>query len=203
MTLQSPQTNDLVGQLCHRKHLRKHLSILGECDRDSLEHSLRVGALAMDIGQQNQLSKKDIVLLGTAGLLHDLGKCDIPKEILTKKSALTPTERVEIEKHPTYGFRRLTEKTFATTRKVVVAHHEFTPTPYPRKVARQEIKSTRATSGASLSFITQILAVADMLDALASPRSYKKAFAKTKVRNILRTQFTGEQKLIEQALERF
>jgi HD-GYP domain-containing protein (c-di-GMP phosphodiesterase class II) len=203
MTLKSPQSSDLISQLCHKKYLKKYLSTLKKCDRDSLEHSLRVGAIAIDIGQQNHLSKKDIVLLGTAGLLHDLGKCDIPKIILTKKSALTRDEREEIKKHPMYGFRRLKEKTFATTRKIVVAHHEFTPTPYPRKLPRQEKKLKQTTSGASLSFITQILAVADMFDALANQRSYKKAFAKTKVRHILRTQFTGERKLIEQALERF
>ena len=203
MTLKSPQSNDLVGQLCNKKYLKKHLSQLEEHDSDSLAHSLRVGALAMDIGQQNHLSKKDIVLLGTAGLLHDLGKCDIPKKILTKKSALTRDERKEIEKHPQYGFLRLKEKPFAIARKVVVAHHEYSPTPYPRKLPRQGKKSTQSISGSNLPFITQILAVSDMFDALANQRSYKKAFAKTEVQQILCTQFTGEQMLIEQALERF
>ncbi|HCC05080.1 TPA: hypothetical protein DEP58_02120 [Patescibacteria group bacterium] len=203
MTLQSPLSNDLVGQLRNKKYLKKHLSQLEKHDVDSLAHSLRVGALAMDIGQQNHLSKKDIVLLGTAGLLHDLGKCDIPKKILTKKLALTRDERKEIEKHPQYGFLRLKEKTFAIARKVVVAHHEYTPTPYPRKSLRRGKESTHIASGTNLPFITQILAVSDMFDALANQRSYKKAFAKTEVRQILRTQFTGEKKLIEQALERF
>lgn len=194
MTLQSPQSNDLVSQLRTKKYLQEHLSALEEHDKDSLAHSIRVGALAMDIGKQNNLSKNDIKLLGIAGLLHDLGKCDIPKEILTKKSELTPDERKEIEKHSLYGFLRLKEKAFATIRKMVVAHHEYTHKPYPRKHQRQDD---------ALSFVTQILAVADMFDALVSERSYKKAFAKAEVREILLTEFTGEKKLVEQALERY
>ena len=203
MTLKSPQSNDLIGQLRNKKYLKKHLSLLEEHDKDSLEHSLRVGALAMDIGRQNNLSKRDITVLGAAGLLHDLGKCDIPKEILTKKSALTQDERKVIEKHPQYGFLRLKEKSFATIRKVVIGHHEYTPTPYPRKHRRKEKQAMQMGRGASVSYVTQILAVADMFDALANRRSYKKAFAKAEVRKILLTQFTGEKKLIEQALERF
>lgn len=207
MTLQSPQTNNLVLSLCNKKYIKKHLSQLEKCDGDSFLHSLRVGALAVDIAEQNNLSKKEISIVGIAGLLHDIGKCDIPKEILTKKGSLSPIERKEIEKHPRYSFERLKENAFATPKKVVIGHHEYSHTPYPRNASKstsrvdKDVRTTKERE--RISFLTQILAVADIFDALSSGRVYKKAYAKRKVKQIMTTQFTGDKKLIEQALERY
>lgn len=207
MNIQSPHSIALINQLRTEKHIQKHLTQLAKCDTDSFEHSLRVGALAIDIAEQNNLSEKEISLVGTAGLLHDIGKCDIPKEILTKNGSLTASERKEIEKHSRYSFERLKEDVFATIRKIIIGHHEYSTTPYPRtasnSVTRFKKDQRSSLEDEAVPFLTQILAVADIFDALSNPRVYKKAYAKSQVREIMQSQFIGDKKLIEQALERY
>ena len=78
---------------------------LKEFDQYTTTHSMNVSVLAMALAEFINLSKRDVRSYGVAGLLHDLGKVRIPKEILIKPGRLTPDERAIMNRHPADGAR--------------------------------------------------------------------------------------------------
>ena len=77
---------------------------LKEFDQYTTTHSMNVSVLAMALGEFLGLAPAAVRGFGLAGLLHDLGKVRIPREILSKPGKLTPEERAVVEAHP--GRRR-------------------------------------------------------------------------------------------------
>lgn len=130
-------------------------------------HSERVRAYAQMIGQELRLQPHELDLLNWAALLHDVGKLEIPTEILTKKGRPTESEWAAIRRHPELG-----EKLVAPLRDwlgewsdAVGYHHErWDGGGYPRGVA-----------GADIPLAGRIVAVADAFDVITSSRSYKQA----------------------------
>jgi HD-GYP domain-containing protein (c-di-GMP phosphodiesterase class II) len=104
-----------------------------------------------------------------AAPLHDIGKLGIPESILLKGGALTPEEWEIIHTHTTIGHRILADgRSMYLTMGASIAlkHHErFDGSGYPRRLA-----------GAAIPIEGRILAVADVFDALISPRPYKPAW---------------------------
>ena len=92
-------------------------------------------------------------------------------------------------------------------KQILVAHHEYQNKPYPRNgIDRRKIErsgSDRRSNRSQAAVLAQIVAVADMFDALASQRSYKEALKKSDTETILRNQFTGDALYIDQVLRRF
>ena len=82
---------------------------LKEFDQYTTTHSMNVSVLAMALAEFLTLPAPAVRAFGVAGLLHDLGKVRIPREILTKAGKLTPEERGVIETHPVEGARILLE----------------------------------------------------------------------------------------------
>jgi putative nucleotidyltransferase with HDIG domain len=78
---------------------------LKEFDQYTTTHSMNVSVLAMALAEFINLGKRDVRSYGVAGLLHDLGKVRIPKEILVKPGRLTPDERAIMNRHPADGAR--------------------------------------------------------------------------------------------------
>ena len=78
---------------------------LKEFDQYTTTHSMNVSVLAMALAEFINLSKRDVRSYGVAGLLHDLGKVRIPKEILVKPGRLTAEERAIMNQHPADGAR--------------------------------------------------------------------------------------------------
>ena len=76
---------------------------LKEFDQYTTTHSMNVSVLAMALGEYLELGGATVRALGVAGLLHDLGKICIPREILVKPGKLTDAERVVIREHPGRG----------------------------------------------------------------------------------------------------
>jgi HD-GYP domain-containing protein (c-di-GMP phosphodiesterase class II) len=66
-------------------------------------HSVRVASLAVFVGSQMGWHEKDLLEIGTAALLHDIGKCKIPDTILMKKGKLTAEEFELVKIHPKKG----------------------------------------------------------------------------------------------------
>ena len=82
---------------------------LKEFDQYTTTHSLNVSVLAMALAEFIGMGARDVRAFGVAGLLHDLGKVRIPKEILTKPGKLTDEEWSVMKRHPVDGARIIIE----------------------------------------------------------------------------------------------
>ncbi|MBE7560567.1 HD domain-containing protein [bacterium] len=148
-------------------------------DHDTGAHIKRVseysGILAARIG----MSPEEVELIRYASPMHDVGKLRIPDAILLKPGKLDPEERAEMERHTVYGGEILANpksEVIAYSERIARSHHEkWNGTGYPRKLA-----------GEAIPIEGRIVALADVFDALASPRCYKPAFSLDKVISIIR-----------------
>jgi HD-GYP domain-containing protein (c-di-GMP phosphodiesterase class II) len=196
MNLKAPKSAVLVNELVRKRYLERHIHDLKQHNHNTLEHSMRVGALAADIGYEYNLKEQEIKTLAIAGLLHDLGKCDISNNILEKPGPLNSSERKEIDKHALYGRKRIQGNFLEAVRRIVGHHHDYGS----QKNRRTKRTKRRRTS---LPNYTEIVNAADIFDALASKRSYKRKYSKRKIRETMESEFTGNQTLVEQLLERY
>ena len=133
-------------------------------DPGSRQHACRVAARARQLGWRRGLSEGDMSALGTAALLHDIGKIGVPDSILAKPGPLTRMEYATIQRHPAIGeaiLRPLAE--FDHVRSLVRHHHEW----YDGRGYPDGLAGERIPLGA------RILQVADSIDAMLTPRSYK------------------------------
>jgi HD-GYP domain-containing protein (c-di-GMP phosphodiesterase class II) len=142
---------------------------LGEKDVSTEEHTRRVAALAVTLGERLGLSSSRLRTLATGALLHDIGKLSIADAILQKPGPLDDQEYTEIKLHPDRGRDLLAELGGfdETVQALVLDHHErLDGTGYPRGL-----------DAAQLDLETRILALCDVYDALVSPRVYREAWS--------------------------
>jgi hypothetical protein len=120
-------------------------------------------ALALRLGLEEAQANE----IAYAGMIHDVGKANVPDAILKKPGPLTAAERREIEKHTQWGDALLSENDeFRAAREVARAHHErWDGTGYPDGLAGEDIP-----------LAARIVAVCDVYDALISERPYKQAW---------------------------
>lgn len=138
-----------------------------EKDDYTFRHSVNVGIIAGVIGKwlgygQEQL--KEVIL---AGLLHDIGKTQVPLEILNKPGKLTADEMQVMRQHSALGYQLLKSHDNLPTSVLlaVLQHHErMDGSGYPLRVPY-----------AKIAFIARIVALADTYDAMTSKRVYKNA----------------------------
>jgi HD-GYP domain-containing protein (c-di-GMP phosphodiesterase class II) len=127
-------------------------------------HSPYFSRLVTAIGQEMHLDDKQLQSLKYASLLHDTGKVDIPVEILTKTSKLTPQEYNIIKKHPLKGAQILRPlQILKPVIPIILHHHEkYDGTGYPSRLKKGQIPE-----GA------RIMAVADAFEAMVYGRPYR------------------------------
>lgn len=142
-------------------------------NRQLYGHSLDTARYAVQIALV--LDKNiDLIELAKAGLLHDLGKIDIPVEILNKPGKLNDYERSIMETHPKKGYDRLSELGVEEPVKdAALRHHEkLDGQGYPDKIK-------------DISLFAQIITVADIFSAITELRSYKPAVLAEKALEIM------------------
>jgi HD-GYP domain-containing protein (c-di-GMP phosphodiesterase class II) len=130
-------------------------------------HGERVTALAEAIALRLGWDADRLSTLRYSAPLHDIGKVVVPQEILAKRSALTPDERIEVQRHPAAG-ARLVEPIRIARRALpyVLYHHErWDGSGYPTGIR-----------GGEIPIEARVIAVADAFDAMTSPRPYRKPF---------------------------
>jgi putative nucleotidyltransferase with HDIG domain len=129
-------------------------------------HQKRVTTLACAIAEEMALPDDQIEWLRLASIVHDIGKINIPTEILVKPTRLSEPEFNIIESHPQIGHDILQGIEFSQpVAKIVLQHHELLDgTGYPQGLSGEEIVLE-----------ARILAVADVIEAMASHRPYRPA----------------------------
>jgi len=139
-------------------------------------HSERVAQLSRQIAYEMRLPPEQVKKIETAARLHDLGKIGIPDGILLKPDSLTPSERAEIQLHPTKTVDMLRHLGFLDgTLPMIEGHHErYDGGGYPDGLAGEETP----IGG-------RILAVADAYDAMTSARPYRPAMTSEQAIKIL------------------
>ncbi|MBI5144685.1 MAG: HD domain-containing protein [Candidatus Omnitrophica bacterium] len=127
-------------------------------------HSPYFSRLVSAIAEQVHLDEKQIESLKYASLLHDAGKIDIPIEILTKTTKLTPREFKIIRRHPLKGAKMLRYlQILKPVVPIIMHHHEkYNGTGYPSRLKKRQIPE-----GA------RIMAVADAFEAMVYGRPYR------------------------------
>jgi putative nucleotidyltransferase with HDIG domain len=143
----------------------KTVSLLAESqDPYTARHQKKVSNIAEGIAQAMGLPSDMIEGIRVAGSVHDMGKMSVPTEIVTKPGALTPLEFSIIKEHPQKGYEILKGIEFPwPIPEIVLQHHErLDGSGYPRGLKGNEIRLE-----------ARVLAVADVVEAISSRRSYR------------------------------
>lgn len=193
-----PSAEMIVGAYAQSSFVATFLVWLLRHHVDTLTHSVRVADFATDLALERRLHVSDVLRVAQAGLLHDIGKLNIPADVLNKKGPLTEDERRCVMDHPRFGLQLLAAAEFDGVREIVVAHHEWkVHDPYPR--AHPADVRQHATGDVLLQ---QIVAIADTVDALLSGRPYNPKYSIFEVRALLAEHFAGDSELLAQTLRR-
>jgi putative nucleotidyltransferase with HDIG domain len=177
MKLDLPQVEVVVDKLTEsvlrNRHALVSLTRIKNKDEYTYLHSLSVSALCISFANHLGLDAKQIKALGVGGLLHDIGKINVPLELLNKPNALTEAEFEIMKSHVAHGERILQDTHGIDEFSICVCrhHHErLDGTGYPNGL-----------KGGEISEFGQIGAIVDIYDALSSERSYKSALPPTDV----------------------
>jgi HD-GYP domain-containing protein (c-di-GMP phosphodiesterase class II) len=147
--------------------------IIGLKDPYTARHHIRVAALSFELGKRFKLPKKELEFLKLAGWIHDIGKLAIDLDVLNKSSGLNEEEYQLVKGHPKLGAKLIDNIPFNDVFKdqlcgIISQHHErLDGTGYPLQLVADEIH-----------FYAQIVAVADVFDAMVSFRNYRPSWKK-------------------------
>ena len=161
--------NSIVNEIRNADSLIVEQVSISSYDNYTYVHSVNVDVLSVIIGIGMGLTNAELEQLSQSALLHDIGKIDVPLEILNKPAKLTREEYAEMKKHPQYGLERLRasgrESIASVIKNAVYSHHEnWDGSGYPRGLSGEDIHK-----------FARIIHVADVYDAITAKRAYKNA----------------------------
>ncbi len=141
-------------------------------DKNTHNHCERVTHLVTVFGKKLNLNKMQITALRRGGIIHDIGKIAVPDSVLLNEGEFTEDDWNQIRQHPVIGEQLLSElKSMESVLPIVRSHHErWDGTGYPDALKGEEIP-----------YLARVFQFADIYDALAHKRSYKKAFPLQKI----------------------
>lgn len=159
---------DITDMVFVDKSVLMGAATIRDYDDYTFTHSVNVAILSICLGHQIGLSQNSLVRLGICALFHDLGKVDIPIEILNKPGALDNEEFKEIQLHSLNSVRRIIklEADLGLVARIILPpfeHHlRYDLSGYP------EVNWSRP-----LSLFGRIIQICDVYDALTSSRIYR------------------------------
>jgi PAS domain S-box-containing protein len=166
--------NELNQHLNRERKLRRSLSgttkaifrALESRDPETSNHQQRVARLSVAIAREMHLDEDCIDGISVSACLHDIGKLAVPLDLLSATETLNEDQLAELHAHTSLGFGLLQGIDFPwEVAEVALQHHEhFDGKGYPRGLAGKEILLE-----------ARVVAVADFVDAIASPREYRPA----------------------------
>jgi PAS domain S-box-containing protein/putative nucleotidyltransferase with HDIG domain len=127
-------------------------------------HQIKVSKLATAIAEEMGFSKEQIEGVAVAGNLHDIGKINVPSEILSKPGKITDIEFSIIKTHCQAGYEIIKDIEFPwPVAEIMLQHHErMDGSGYPRGL-----------TGGEILMEARVLAVADVVEAMSSHRPYR------------------------------
>ncbi len=148
------------------------LKALAEKSYETEAHTRRMEAVALQIGEKVGLPDTELNRLRLLITLHDIGKINLPEELLTKQGPLEDNEWEVMKKHPETGYRiaRATEN-FSHVAEEILCHHErWDGGGYPRGLQGEDIP-----------LLARITAIADAYEVMSNGRPYKKALNREQI----------------------
>lgn len=144
-------------------------SVAEEKDPHQIGHSQRVADYATKLAKEVGVEGWDLTYVRIGAFIHDLGNMAVPSEVLTKSDELSSQERELMQVHTLMGDSMAKQLDFPDeVRPIVRSHHEqWAGTGYPDKLAGEKIP-----------FGARIVSIADVFDALTSPRSFRPAYSR-------------------------
>lgn len=146
---------------------------LKKVDEYTYMHSMTVGILMIAFGKHLGYEKNILQDIGIGAMMHDIGKMQIPQELLVNDKKLDDYEYEIIKKHVVYS-RSILEKTEgipASSIQIAAQHHErIDGSGYPEGLKGEEIST-----------LGRAAAIADVYDAMTSKRNYQRRFDPTEV----------------------
>lgn len=159
--------SDITEELSTNGEISVNLVALRTNSDYTYKHSIHVAVLSVLIGIGLGLKKQKLKELAAAGLLHDIGKLNVPPEILYKAGPLSEEEYDLMKKHTEIGYEKIKDNISISskTKMGVYMHHEnMDGSGYPLGLMGDQIYQ-----------FARIIHVADVYDAITSKRVYKKA----------------------------
>lgn len=159
----------MVDTILQEEELLLGMTAIKDYDEYTYHHSVNVSILSVALGQRLGLSRKALTELGLVALFHDIGKMEVPPEILNKPTNFTDDEWKIIWKHPFWGVRAILklkglDNTSIRTAIVAFEHHlNYDLSGYPK-----------ITRPLNLDFYSRIVSLADQYDAMTSSRVYSR-----------------------------
>ncbi|MDP1809343.1 MAG: HD-GYP domain-containing protein [Actinomycetota bacterium] len=167
----------LVGSLGTGDSTILALTALKEHDEYTCHHSINVAMLAVALAHRLGLNRQRLVWLATGALLHDIGKVNIPKEIINKPGRLTAEEWRLMKRHPIESTQILSGLPSLEPSALIVAfeHHiGYDLSGYPVRA-----------EGRTPHLFSRIVQIADTYDGLTSRRSYHEPSLPTEALNYM------------------
>ncbi len=162
----------------NQKQIIYDLTTISETkSKETAYHVTRVVNYTRVLAEGLGFSKEEVELVSIASAMHDIGKIATPYEILHKNGALTQEEFAEIKKHAIDGYEILKVNEgdiFHAAAIIARDHHE-----------KYNGKGYRGVKGEDIHIYARIVSLADVFDALASERAYKKPWPLDKVMNLI------------------
>ncbi len=174
----SQPVNSIIDEISRNPNVALNLTEIRTYDGYTFGHSVNVCVLSVIMGLRSGLNELNLKELAMGAILHDVGKTEIPEQIITKPGGLSDEEMQEVRKHPSYGFDILRQNKSLSLAACHVAfqHHERpNGKGYPRGL-----------QGDQVSFLGRIAGVADAYDAMTSERVYRPGMAPAEALRVVR-----------------
>jgi HD-GYP domain-containing protein (c-di-GMP phosphodiesterase class II) len=155
---------DFISFMDTEPEAMANLISLSSHDFYTYNHSLDVSIYALGLGRALSFNAKDLAELGVGALFHDVGKRNVPLDILCKKGGLSDPEWAQMQQHTHYGLVILNNNPAVSdaVKATCFEHHEsFSGNGYPQQIQGQEIHP-----------FARIVALTDTFDAMTTQRSY-------------------------------
>jgi HD-GYP domain-containing protein (c-di-GMP phosphodiesterase class II) len=159
---------DMVRHLMDDDEVYSAISTLRVFDDYTFAHSVNVAILSMCVGKRINLSRRSLERLGTCALFHDLGKIKVPYEILNKQGKLDDSDVKLLEEHSLNSARLIIKLRASRERKAKI----LLP-PFEHHLRCDLSGYPHASWKKPLTLFGRIIAIADVYDAITSPRVYR------------------------------